>query len=183
MKAKEILNLCESEALTSDEAASLATSYFKKKFKSIGAEIVLIPSRGERALFKFSFPLSRQSFDFLEQYAVRLLNTINEKNITGELVRAAGSVSLSIYVPHSSYDKKRYSGSLFTIGVGRNGDDVNEIFVFVEFSYLFRERKDRKVLSDYTEFSSESGLKKVYVVIDSIAKAIRLTEIGTDSER
>lgn len=170
MKAKEIINLCESEKLTNEEIFDLISSYFKKKFKSNGADMVLgtLPEM-PAARVRVPVSVSKISVDFLDQYLSKLtyrLPTVSERT------NSYGVLWSYIRFPYS-FNSSNFDGSLFRLGVFGN-KYLHQIDILVEFSLYFFSLYKEKKLSNYPEFEIESELRKVYLLIDQMVKNIRL---------
>lgn len=168
MKAKEILHLCEEiQELKSNEAINLINNYFIKKFRLIGASVHPDPSTSRRRLSfaAIQFPLMSRSL--VKKY---LLNLIKFFPIKAMIV-PWGVVGFKTSVFLTSSD---LTNPIFTIMVGSSDHPKSRSEVVIFYSDIFYDYEYEK-LQNFSIFSTEDGVKKVFDLIDVVAKAIRLT--------
>lgn len=172
MKAKEILHLCEDEQkLSSDEIADLINNYFIKKFKSIG---MTVDSDGVR--FNFAELVVGSESDEKKQkkrsslFFKKLIQILKSHNVYSG--SEYGS-RLFIKLPNSSVKYNQKISVIFTLSLSYSSND--DVVIYVAKSYRLDALERHQWLADHEEFSTDSGLHNVYMTVDAIAKAIRLT--------
>lgn len=169
MKAKDLLLLYEDTQFSGDDAYSLIHRYLLKKFKVMGA--VPIVSLGQNHI-QFKIPLSEKpQYDSIQKYLKRLSKHLEFSNVE----KTTFKLSLYCKFPYSgSYNS--YPGSIFSIRVGYNQDNLQEVIVLISFTENFiMQWKKINRLTTFNEFLNEVQIQRyVYPLIDSIAKALRL---------
>ena len=177
MRAKEIIELCEDERLSSQEIFDLVYDYFVKKMKSAGMRIY---NSGGYVEAEVVSPVI--SDNKAEDYSRAYLRTLSK--LFGKMVLSGGSGFIEVTYPNPKdvfwklYPIFYVVVNLYSSYQHRSGEF--QLVLYVKFSEPIKTLVDLNSLNDYIDFSTEDGRKKIFELIDSLAKFIRLTPLGTD---
>ena len=176
MKAKEIINLCENEQLDSTQIFNLIYDYFVKKMKLVGVVFVDngfdIEVQLSSAMVSDGAKAKRISRAYIKDMASKFDGGLYLNVVGGMLnIRHPNPVCAEwkeysiFYASTSTRYSNRHPSSCYII-LSIVFSNPNKNFTMTDF------------LNKYTEFSTETGRKEIYNLIDSIAKFIRLTPLG-----
>lgn len=180
MNAKEIIKLCEDEQFDSTQIFSLIYDYFVKRMKSAGVtlknESYHITATLEVLLSEDSAKVKLVASNYIKDMA---------STFRGRLYPSPDHDGGSLDVMHPnpvSYKWKKQP--LFYVSTvcksSSKFPQVYSVLLYIVFSNLFTSSVVSKSLNNYPEFSTEEGRKKIFELIDSLVKFIRLTPLGID---
>lgn len=190
MKAKEILNLCEVETLSTPEITSFLSSYFVKKMKTIGAKIDNLGGSsflGASIVIGFS-----EDFDDAIADARKYLKKISRAVVSQKITERDFELLLPICLPkrqkqpmtRSTLFGKDFTDPFLVLICSVFPTPVNSsepsfrVSLYIKSSYLIEDEIHANTLKYYPQFATEKSLLEVKRVIDSVVKVIRLTPFG-----
>lgn len=175
MKAKEIINLCESNGVTSREVFNSINNYVQKKFKQAGMRV----SFDEPDDRWFDITLSSNPDVELQQSRYRQCCK-DLSRFLGRATRIKGvnGYRFKVFLPKIDVSVDNYweRNSIFNVELYLIGVQ-HEIKIIVTYSDAFMWLIKHNGLAVDDTFTSEEGLSEVHKLVDLIVKAIRLISV------
>lgn len=171
MKAKEILNLCENDVLlTSDEIFSALSSYFIKKIKSCGLDVMVQRMPQLRAFIYLEEP--EELSEITEHEVSKYLKELSK------IIKNCDQPDYNfLYVRFVDKEKVwNRNNSIFYIKFYLPTDEREYFRVEISLGYLFQQYLEN--IEVWPELATKEALRAIYARVDAIAKSLRLVPFG-----
>lgn len=175
MKAKDISSLCESENLSSDQIFDLIHRYLEKKLTSIGME-----TYGEKSFrIKLVFSEEIDSYSQVKRRSRAYIKEVSQQFGRLYLHKDGGTVNAVLPGAVHRYWKFYpifYIGTEIILDLFTQPLSISLILT-VKYSHPYLEARFKNSLEQYEDFSTDEGQQKVYNLINSITRFIRLNGV------
>lgn len=176
MNAKRILSLCEQN---NNEIANSIYQYYVKRFRAIDGTLITRSDFESDFIFHTKIISDAAEFKFeSKKYIASLSHAIPSSDFVFDKKSFTGVIS--VLIPNSiDWDS---ATPIFTIrcwrGISRQASSEYFLVMKVGWSRPFILSCIDNDLVNYRDFATQAGVRKIYSLIDSMVKVIRLTPFG-----